>query len=364
MTAFAEPLPIHAERDRALRNRAWVRGWLYVVLVALMALVLVGGATRLTDSGLSITEWKPIHGTIPPLNAAEWQEEFEKYQQIPEYSRINAGMTLEEFKRIFWWEWAHRVLARGVGFLFAIPLLIFAIQRRIEPRLYPKLVGLLALGGLQGAIGWWMVTSGLVDRVDVSQYRLATHLTLAAIIFAATMVVARGLARYSEPPADIATQRFAGVMVLLTLVQIYLGGLVAGLDAGLSYNTWPLMDGALVPSDLFVIEPAWRNFFENPKLVQYVHRLGAYAVLIAAVWHALAVQRVLPGTTHARRASVLLLLVIVQASIGIATLLTQVHLHWALLHQAMALVVLGFAAAHWRGTKGAYPLPADIAIRR
>ena len=174
-----------------------MRGWLYVVLLVLFALVLVGGATRLTDSGLSITEWKPIHGVIPPLNDAEWQEEFAKYQQIPEYSQINQGMSLDAFKRIFWWEWAHRILARGVGFVFALPLLFFWATGRIERGLSPKLVGLLLLGGLQGAVGWWMVASGLVDRVDVSQYRLATHLTLACLIFAAIMVVARGLAPHS-----------------------------------------------------------------------------------------------------------------------------------------------------------------------
>ena len=156
-----------------------MRGWLYVVLLVLVALVLVGGATRLTDSGLSITEWKPIHGVIPPLNEAEWQEEFDKYRQIPQYQQINKGMSLDAFKRIFWWEWAHRVLARGVGFVFALPLLFFWATGRIERGLAPKLVGLLVLGGLQGAIGWWMVASGLVERIDVSQYRLAIHLTLA-----------------------------------------------------------------------------------------------------------------------------------------------------------------------------------------
>jgi cytochrome c oxidase assembly protein subunit 15 len=272
-------------------------------------------------------------------------------------------MTVDEFKRIFWWEWAHRLLARGVGVLFAVPLLFFALTRRIEPGLGPKLVGLLLLGGLQGAIGWWMVASGLVDRVDVSQYRLAMHLTLAALIFAATMYVARGLAPHSEAPADAGTQRFAGVLVLLVLVQLYLGGLVAGLDAGLSYNTWPLMDGSIVPGGLFAIDPAWRNLFENPKTVQFMHRLGAYTVLAVALWHVFYVHQRQPGTTHARRALILLMLVILQAAVGIGALLTQVDLHWALAHQAMALVVLGFAAAHWRGTKGAYPLPADVSVR-
>ncbi|MBZ9676722.1 COX15/CtaA family protein [Mesorhizobium sp. ES1-1] len=358
--SLAEPF---LARDRDLHNRALVRGWLYIVLLVLFALVLVGGATRLTDSGLSITEWKPIHGVIPPLNDAEWQEEFQLYQRIPQYAELNKGMSLAAFKSIFWWEWAHRVLARSVGMVFALPLLVFWATRRIERGLGPKLVGILLLGGLQGAIGWWMVASGLVDRVSVSQYRLATHLTLAALIFTATMVVARGLAPHSEPAADRPTQRLAGVIVLMALVQIYLGGLVAGLDAGLSYNTWPLMDGKVIPADLLLLEPAWRNFFENPKTVQFVHRLGAYTVFILALWHMIATHRRQPGSTHTRRATLLFLAVAAQASIGIATLLMHVPLHLALTHQAFALVLLGFAAAHWRGTKGAYPLPHGIALR-
>ncbi|RWM84136.1 MAG: heme A synthase [Mesorhizobium sp.] len=362
MAAISAAAPFVA-RDRDLRNRALVRGWLYVVLLVLFALVLVGGATRLTESGLSITEWKPIHGVIPPLNEAEWQEEFQRYQQIPQYAELNKGMSLEAFKSIFWWEWLHRILARGVGVVFAVPLVLFWATRRIERGLGPKLLGILLLGGLQGAIGWWMVASGLVDRVSVSQYRLATHLTLAALIFTATMVVARGLAPHSEPAADRSTQRLAGFLVLLALIQIYIGGLVAGLDAGLSYNTWPLMDGKLIPGDLLILEPAWRNFFESPKTVQFIHRLGAYAISVAALWHMIATHRRQPGTTHARRAALLFVLVLVQALIGIGTLLMQVPLHMALTHQAFALILLGFAAAHWRGTKGAYPMPNQIAVR-
>jgi cytochrome c oxidase assembly protein subunit 15 len=208
-----------------------------------------------------------------------------------------------------------------------------------------------------------MVASGLADRTDVSQYRLATHMLLACLIFTATMIVARGLAPHSAAPAPRATQRFAGILVVLVLAQIYLGALVAGLDAGLSYNTWPLMDGSLVPGDLFVIEPAWHNFFENPKTVQFVHRCGAYVVFVAALWHMIATRRRQPGTTHARRALVLFLLVSLQAVVGITTLVLQVPLHMALAHQAMALIVLGFAAAHWRGTKGSYPLETEVAVK-
>src|SRR5690606_25274105 len=188
------------------------------------------------------TEWKPVHGVIPPMNDAEWQEEFDKYRQIPEYQQINRGMSLDAFKFIFWWEWAHRMLARGVGIVFALPLAFFWLTGRLERKVKPKLVGILALGGLQGAIGWWMVSSGLVERVDVSQVRLAIHLTLACIIFTATMAVARGLAPHSARPAAPSTRNFAGLLVILVLGQIFLGGLVAGLDAGMTYNTWPLMD--------------------------------------------------------------------------------------------------------------------------
>lgn len=363
MASMAEtPVPA-AAAERQMRSRAWVRGWLYAVLFVLFAIVVVGGATRMTGSGLSITEWKPIHGVVPPLGQAEWQEEFDKYRQIPQYEQLNKGMTLDEFKGIFWWEWAHRILARGVGFLVAIPLAFFWLTGRLEGRLKWPMVGLLALGGLQGFIGWWMVASGLTERVSVSQYRLATHLTLASIIIVATAYIARGLAAHSEPPASRGVQRFAGIMVLLVLVQIYLGALVAGLHAGLSYNTWPLMDGAIVPGDLLVIEPAWRNFFENPKTAQFVHRMAAYTLLAVAFWHAFATARAAPGSTHARRAWVLTMLVLGQAAIGVATLLAQAHIHWALPHQAFAMVVLIFATAHWRGAKGAYPPPAETAVR-
>jgi heme a synthase len=362
MSAVAEIRPLYAPRDRVAQNRLFVRSWLYVVLAVMFALFLVGGATRLTHSGLSITEWQPIHGVIPPLSDAEWQEEFAKYQQIPEY-QLNKGMSLGEFKSIFWWEYVHRILARSVGAIFALPLLFFWVTGRLESGLKPKLVGLLALGGLQGAVGWWMVASGLVERTDVSQYRLATHMLLACLIFTATMAVARGLAPHSEVPARRPTQRFAGLLVILVLVQIYLGALVAGVDGGLSYNTWPLMDGAIIPGDLFVLDPAWKNLFETPKTVQFVHRCGAYIVFLAAFWHMLATVRREPGTTHARRAIVLFLLVTLQAAIGISTLVMQVPLDLALTHQAVALIVLGFAAAHWRGTKGAYPLPAEAPVR-
>ncbi|WP_048647634.1 COX15/CtaA family protein [Nitratireductor soli] len=350
-------------QETLLRNRRFVRFWLYGVLLVLFALVLVGGATRLTESGLSITEWKPIHGVIPPLGEAEWQEEFAKYRQIPEYQQINKGMSLAEFKTIFWWEWAHRLLARSVGFVFALPLAFFWLSGRLENHLKPKLLGILALGGLQGAVGWWMVASGLVERVDVSQYRLATHLTIACLIFAATALVARGLAPHSTGRAGEGTRRFAGWLVIAVLFQIYLGGLVAGLRAGMTFNTWPLMDGALVPGGLFTQHPALINFFENPKTVQFMHRLGAYLVLALTIWHAARVLRAEPGSPHARRAILFVILVVLQAAVGIATLLMVVPIGWALLHQGMALVALAFACAHWRATKGGYPLPVPRAAQ-
>ncbi|MEM5494161.1 COX15/CtaA family protein [Hoeflea sp. AS16] len=356
--------PVIAEQQRIRRNRTAQRIWLFIVLVAIFALVLVGGATRLTDSGLSITEWKPIHGVIPPMSEADWQEELELYRQIPEYQLINKGMSLDEFKTIYWWEWAHRLLARGVGVLFGVPFLFFLATGRVEKRLRWPLFGLLVLGGLQGAVGWWMVASGLVDRVDVSQYRLATHLTLACLIFAAIVWVMRGLARHSaDPVPSIGLQRGAGALAGLVLVQIYLGGLVAGLDAGLASSTWPLMNGALVPEGLLEITPAWRNFFENELTVQFVHRLGGYLLFALALWHMVASIRRGRGSTHCRRAVVLFGMITIQALIGIVVILTQVPVGWALLHQGWAVLVLGFAVAHWRGFHGAYPFETAVEVR-
>ena len=352
------------EIGRTERNRRQIRVWLAVVLFALFALVLVGGATRLTESGLSITEWKPIHGVIPPLSAEEWEEEFRLYQRIPQYEQLNRDMTVQEFKTIFWWEWGHRLLARGIGAIFALPLLFFWITGRVERRLRLPLLGILALGGFQGFIGWWMVSSGLVERTAVSQYRLATHLVIACLIFAACMWIFRGLYPHSGDAAPTKrSQLMAGIIAVMSLFQIYLGALVAGLDAGLSYNTWPLMDGAIVPGGLFVQQPGWINLFENPKTVQFVHRLGAYLLFALALGHMIAALRAAPETTHARRSVLLFALVTLQAAIGITTLVLQVPIGWGVLHQAGALVVLGFAIAHWRGFVGEYPKPTAIELR-
>lgn len=347
----ASPLP------QQLRNRRAIRIWLGCVVVALFALVLVGGATRLTNSGLSITEWKPIHGVIPPLSLQEWQEEFKLYQQIPQYEIMNKGMTLEGFKSIYWWEWAHRFLARSIGMIFALPLLFFWLTGRVEKQLRPKLLGILALGGLQGFVGWWMVSSGLEARTEVSQYRLATHLVLACLIFSSCVWVMTGLsARRAEPLPRPSSKRVAGLLMGLVLFQIYLGALVAGLRAGLSYNTWPLMDGALVPSDLFIVHPAWLNFFENVKTVQFVHRLGAYTVFLVALYHMVTSLMSAPRSQHSRRSVLLFWLVTCQAAIGIVTLVSHVDFHAALTHQGVALIVLGVAVAHLRGLYGPYKI--------
>ena len=355
---------IYKEIDRIERNRRAIRIWLLVVLVAVFALVLVGGATRLTDSGLSITEWKPIHGVIPPLNAEEWQEEFALYQRIPEYSQVNKGMTIEEFKTIFWWEWAHRLIARSIGIIFAVPLAFFWLTGRLERRLRWPLVGILALGGLQGAIGWWMVASGLSKRVDVSQYRLAVHFTVACLIFAAVTWVWRALAPHSgRILAGTGASLFAGLLVFVTLLQVYLGALVAGMDAGLAYNTWPLMDGAIVPDGLAVLQPLWLNAFENAKAVQWLHRMNAYLLVILALVQMISLLASHPGTPHANRGIVFFVLVCLQAAVGVVTLLMAVPIDVALTHQGLALIVLGFGVAHWRGFHGEYARPTDVTVR-
>lgn len=337
-----------------LANRALVRTWLYCVCVLVFLMVIVGGATRLTDSGLSITEWQPLLGVIPPLSAADWQIAFDKYRQIPEYQLINKGMSLGEFQFIYWWEWAHRFLGRLIGLFVAIPLAYFWLSGRLEGFLKPRLVLLFVLGGMQGVIGWWMVKSGLVDRVDVSQYRLAVHLTLACLIFAFALWIARGLAPHSGEHASTSVHRFSVIVFLAIVLQIFLGALVAGMDAGLAFNDWPTMDGALIPTDLWIQNPVWINAFENPKTVQFIHRVSAYAVLLlllAQIWVA---YRSDSGDTHKRRTVLLLAIGLAQASIGVVTLVLQVPLSWALVHQGGAVVLLGFAVAHWRGIKGSY----------
>lgn len=350
--------------DRENANRKIIRYWLYVICLMVFAIVIVGGATRLTDSGLSITEWKPIHGVIPPLNIAEWMEEFEKYKLIPEYTQINEGMSLAQFKNIYWWEWAHRFLGRVIGIVFALPLFFLWVTGRLENMLKPRLLILLVLGGLQGFIGWWMVSSGLVDRVDVSQYRLATHLTLACFIFAYALWIARGLAEHTTTPVtQLSLRIFAPLITLFAVFQIFLGGLVAGLDAGLVYNTWPLMDGGFVPSSLNVVSPLWLNWFENPTSVQFNHRMGAYALTLLVLVQFVLTLKARVDAPHFNRSVIMLLLVLAQAAAGIITLVMQVPLHWALAHQALAVIFLAASVAHWRGLKGPYSKITDLQLR-
>jgi cytochrome c oxidase assembly protein subunit 15 len=313
-----------------------IRLWLVLMAALVFAMAIVGGATRLTDSGLSITEWKPLLGAIPPLNEADWNEAFEKYKRIPEYQIVNRGMPLAEFKFIYWWEWGHRFLGRFIGVAFLLPLVFFAATGRIASVLRGRLAAIFVLGGLQGALGWYMVSSGLVARVDVSQYRLAAHLTLAAAIFAAIVWLTFGLEGKRRRPRSTADWFAAGIAAS-TLLQIAAGAFVAGLDAGMGYNTWPLMDGKLVPRGLFAMEPGWRNFFENAMTVQFNHRLLAYAIAIAVMVHAI---------LHSSRGSFILrAALLAQIVIGIATLLAAVPLWLGLVHQGGALVVL--SAALW-----------------
>jgi heme a synthase len=334
-----------------------IRLWLYAVATLVLAMVLVGGATRLTESGLSITEWQPVMGVLPPLDAAQWQAEFEKYQAIPQYRALNQGMSLDAFKSIYWWEWTHRLIGRLIGVVFLLPLLWFLWRGWIGPGLRGQLWFIFGLGALQGAVGWWMVASGLADRVEVSQNRLATHLVLACIIYVAIIWTAQRMdGRPSHDPPPLAAEGRVGArlrisavaLLILVLAQIYLGALVAGLRAGFIYNTWPLIDGAVIPSatHLFFDTPLWRNFFENTLTVQFDHRMLAYAIFLCALLHAFDVTRTVKQGWMVASAIVLAAAVTLQAALGISTLLLRVPLTLALMHQAMAMLVLTVATTH------------------
>jgi cytochrome c oxidase assembly protein subunit 15 len=325
-----------------------LRLWLYAIAGLIFAMIVVGGAVRLTDSGLSITEWKPLLGAIPPLSDADWHDAFQKYQQIPEYKIINRGMSLAEFKTIYWWEWAHRFLGRFIGLAFFVPFVIFWAIGAIPKGVWRKLAGLFLLGGLQGALGWYMVMSGLAERTDVSQYRLTAHLALAVAIFGAVLWTAFGLGRSAGrwPSARWTLAYTCGhVLVVAVFVQIMLGGLVAGTDAGLSHNTWPLMDGAIIPAGLGAMEPLWRNIFENVLTIQFNHRMMGYLVAVLALVQLLLALRVPPP---AIRLSAMLVFaaVLAQIGLGIAALLTQLQIHTALAHQGGAIVVFALALRH------------------
>ena len=311
----------------------YVRAWLGIVACLIFCMVIVGGATLLTDSGLSITEWKLLLGVVPPLSEADWNAAFGKYKLIPEARIINAGMTLAAFKVIYWWEWSHRFLGRIIGVVSFLPLVFFFVNDYVETRLRPRLMAILALGALEGGLGWYMVVSGLTERVDVSQYRLTAHLTLAAIIFSAVLWVAFGLQNKRRLPLS-ERERVALVIPALVLLQIAAGGFVAGLDAGMGYNTWPLMEGQLIPSGLY---SSWRDAFENAMTVQFNHRALAYVIAVLVAGYAYVIRT--------REAVLILVVVLLQIGFGVWTLLWQVPLWLGLAHQGGAFLVL--AAALW-----------------
>ena len=331
----------------AVRRRVAV--WLLICCALLAAMVVVGGITRLTHSGLSIVEWQPIVGAIPPLDEAAWEEAFAKYRQSPEYRGVNFGMSLAEFKRIFWWEYAHRLIGRAIGIAFALPFGYFALRRYFDRKIALQLAGIFLLGALQGAMGWYMVKSGLIDDPRVSQYRLTAHLGIAFAIYAAMFWTALGLLAPRHEPTSargrIALIRFARAIVLLIFLQVLAGGFVAGLRAGLAYNTFPLMNGSVVPPGLIVLDPWYVNFFANVTTVQFDHRLIAWLLVIAVPWFWLRARagelpRAARTACHALLAATAL-----QIALGIATLLLRVPLMLAAAHQFGAMLLL--TAALW-----------------
>ncbi len=327
-----------------------VAAWLFAVAILVLAMVIVGGATRLTGSGLSITVWRPVTGVVPPLSDADWREAFSAYKAIPQYSQVNAGMNLAAFKTIYWWEWSHRLLGRLLGMAFFIPMVFFLVRGMAPRRLIWRLAVLFGLGGLQGAAGWWMVSSGLADRVSVAPERLAVHLGLAFILFGALVWTGldawAGGARQTLPSP---WSRIALGLLALVFLQILLGALVAGNDAGFVYNDWPLMNGALIPRD-YAGDSLWAILAHSQAAVQFNHRLGAYVLIALAIATAIGAGRstYLPDGSRLLALS-LAAVVLLQAAIGVATLLTVVPLPLGLLHQAVAALTFAVAVAFaWR----------------
>src|SRR5581483_4336829 len=332
--------------DRHLRV---MRVWLLVVAGLVVLTLLVGGATRLTESGLSIVEWKPVTGVWPPVNDEAWADEFAKYQASSQYKLLTRGMSLAEFKTIYWWEWSHRMLARLIGAVFLLPFLFFLWRGWIaNRRLRLRLWTIFGLGAVQGAVGWWMVASGLNGRISVLPYRLAFHLTLACVIYAATLWTAQRLLPRPALRLPLRLRVEAIAILILVLLQIYLGALVAGLDAGLAYNTWPLIDGSFIPGweHLAFLTPAWRNFFENVLTVQFDHRMTAYLLYAVIVLHAIDVLKSGRSSAALNGALLLASVALLQIVLGIVTLLNQAPIALALLHQGMAIAVLTVAALH------------------
>ncbi|MGZ5928492.1 MAG: COX15/CtaA family protein [Rhizomicrobium sp.] len=323
-------------------SRKAVGVWLLAIALIILAMVTIGGLTRLTGSGLSITEWDPIMGAIPPLNDAEWAEAFAKYQKIPQYVLENRGMSLEAFQGIFWWEWTHRFLGRFLGVAFFLPFLWFAWKGAIRKSDWPRMLLLFVLGGLQGFIGWWMVQSGLETRVSVSQYRLAIHLGAALLLLIAILWVALEYLQGRKTPPKPAGYAFG--FVALIYLQMLLGALVAGLHAGLIYNTWPDMDGRVFPEHPFFSAPWWINFFENPGLAQFDHRIGAYIVAGFAVW--IFARGVRLGGAAKKSAKLVATITAAQVGLGIFTLMLQAPEGLAALHQVTAAALLCAAVWH------------------
>lgn len=322
-----------------------VRIWLLSVAALIALMVVVGGATRLTESGLSIVEWKPVTGVLPPLGAAQWQEAFEGYKKIPQYHALNAGMSLSQFKTIFWWEWSHRLLGRVIGIVYLLPFLYFLWRGALGAELKRRLWLIFGLGALQGAVGWWMVASGLSQRIEVSHYRLATHLVLALLIYASIVWTLRRLTERETVGAATRLRGTGFVLVAVTFVQLYLGALVAGLRAGRVYNTWPDIDGAFIPAAarLWFDMPWWRNLFDNTLTVQFEHRMTAYVLFALAIAHAVDAVRSRADAAAISGALWLVAVIALQATLGILTLLNQVPIGLALAHQAMAIAVLTLA---------------------
>jgi cytochrome c oxidase assembly protein subunit 15 len=354
--------------DRRSGARGAVRIWLIVLFLLVALMIAVGGATRLTDSGLSITEWRPLTGALPPLSEAEWQAEFEKYRQIPQYQLVNRGMSLDEFKVIYWWEWGHRQLGRLIGLVWAVGFVGLLATRQTPAGWTGRLFGLGVLGGLQGAIGWWMVHSGLQEgMVSVASYRLAVHLGLAFVILGliAWYVFLLGRSEAALLQARRARERrlwgMGTGLMHLAFVQILLGALVAGIDAGRSFPEWPLMAGQIIPPDPFYVAgggPAWRAFFENPGLVQFVHRTTGYVLFLFGLVAWIASRRSAHPATR-RAFDWALVAMVGQVVLGIVTVLSAAHLHVALTHQVGAVIlwVLILRARHLAG----YPVAGSIA---
>lgn len=336
MAAFPQQLDDNSRRQ--------VAAWLILCCGMIFAMVILGGVTRLTDSGLSMVEWDPIFGAIPPLNQQDWESVFAKYRESPEYQKINLGMDLGGFKSIYWFEFSHRVLGRSIGTAFLIPFLYFLWRRKLTPALIPKLAFAFVLGGLQGLLGWYMVKSGLVDKPDVSQYRLTAHLVLALVIYAYLLWILFGLVLKKTTHTAPAAARFAAAVPLaLIALTISSGGFVAGLKAGHAYNTFPLMGGQWLPPAGWMLEPGWRNLFENIATVQFAHRLLAITTFVFIFLFWLTAQRQ-PLSRPTRAAMHLfMLMAVAQVMLGISTLLLHVPVPLASAHQAGALLLLTLA---------------------